>query len=313
MSKSLINKGVVTIGDRSTVNASRVVVVGPARGGTSLVAGVLHHLGVFMGDLAAGPTFEDPKISHCFESLNKESAKKLIQEYSACHTVWAWKRPSSINYLGLVDELFEKPMYIFIFKDVLSISQRNAISMLEDVSTGIKLAHNEYGKSIDFIAENECYALLVSYEKALAYPSAYVDQVIDFCNLKVTVSQRNDAISFITPNPEEYLDESRITKTKGRLDFLSKDKVIFGWATFAHPSKSEVVSVNIYLNNDKIATVKANVFRDDVNKKIGRSCCFEYRLPHNLDIKQGDMIRARAVGEFGDLKNSPLVVTEKEF
>lgn len=46
---ALINKGVVVVGNPKSDKTSPIIVIGTARGGTSMVAGVLARLGVYMG------------------------------------------------------------------------------------------------------------------------------------------------------------------------------------------------------------------------------------------------------------------------
>ena len=60
---SMINDGMLVLNDNACTQSQRtLIVLGAPRGGTSMVAGVLHHLGVYMGsDLL--PTFEDPSLS----------------------------------------------------------------------------------------------------------------------------------------------------------------------------------------------------------------------------------------------------------
>lgn len=307
MSNPLENKGIVKLGDKAQADTSKVVVVGTARGGTSLVAGVLYHLGIFMGKNASAPVFEDIDLSGYFESGDLVLAKKLVNDYSSDHSICGWKRPSSINYLETVDKIFEKPAYIFIYKDIVSIAQRNAISMLAEVTSGMNRAIEEYSRSLSFIRNNSSYSLLVSYEKVLSNPSLFVDSVIDFCDLKVPEDTRNNAIDFITPNPAEYLDKSRITQIKGRLDGFN-NRTISGWARYTNPSVSVPVVVDIFINDVPLCTVEANRFRADLNTKYLSNCAFEYVIPSSVILNIGDVLKAKASGEASDLNNSPQTI-----
>ena len=73
---NLINDGISVIGEAINAKSARIVVVGTARGGTSMVAGALAKLGLFMGEKAVAPTFEDILLSTNFEQNNLET--KLI-------------------------------------------------------------------------------------------------------------------------------------------------------------------------------------------------------------------------------------------
>src|SRR5690606_35983563 len=104
MVEELINKGVTEVGHNTGGMCADgkprpVVVVGTARGGTSMIAGALHHLGVFTGDKSHPPVYEDVRLAAAFEAGDLAEARKIAAEYSQRGSRRAWKRPSSINYL----------------------------------------------------------------------------------------------------------------------------------------------------------------------------------------------------------------------
>ncbi len=94
-------------------------------------------------------------------------------------------------------------------------------------------------------------------------------------------------------------------KIDGYLDTV-QDGVVCGWA---HSELSRLpVDVIIYLNDIKITVVKADSERLDLKKLFNKNCGFAFRIPKYMNLKAGDEIRARVVGEEMDLKNSPLVI-----
>ena len=185
----LINKGVAVVGENYDSEKKPIVVVGVARGGTSLVAGALSHLGVFMGDRAMAPVFEDVRLSEHFESKDLFAAKRVVDEYTEMHDLWGWKRPSSLNYLQDVDTLLDSPKYIFIFKDVFSIGQRNKISMLSDVVVGMEKAMESYSKILTFIKKNNPSAMFASYDKVIAHSDHFIKSLVSFCNISPSEDQ----------------------------------------------------------------------------------------------------------------------------
>ncbi|MDH4317299.1 MAG: hypothetical protein OEV64_02825, partial [Desulfobulbaceae bacterium] len=61
----LKNTGYFVLNDRQKAQGdtpATFVVFGVPRSGTSVIAGVLHHLGVFMGEEAHPPVYEDQAI-----------------------------------------------------------------------------------------------------------------------------------------------------------------------------------------------------------------------------------------------------------
>ena len=304
MSEKLINKGITVIGE-SKKTKRPIVVIGTARGGTSMIAGSLSKLGVYMGDRAVPPVYEDVRLSEAFEQKDFDLAKSIMNEYSNKYEKWGWKRPSSIDYLDIVENTMDSPSYIFIFKDILSIAQRNSISMLSDVLPGMHNALNQYASALKFLGKNEHHAMLVSYDKAVAYPEDIVASLISFYELSPNKKQITEAVSFIKPNPDGYLDSTRITKANGRLGGI-QGRRIFGWARYVHANKT--ATVEILLNKKVIGTAEANQPREDLEKKFGSPCVYYFDLPEGVEIKNGDEIRARVTDEVKDLENSPLEI-----
>lgn len=306
MSESLTNKGISIIGEPTLSCSNVIVVVGTARGGTSMVAGSMAKLGVFMGDQAVPPVFEDVKLSNCFEKQDFYAAQNIAEEYSRQHGLWGWKRPSSIEYLDDVHRVLGAPRYIFIYKDIMSIAQRNAISMLADIMPGLERALRQYASTLEFLRKQPVHAMMVSYEKAMAEPTNFVKELVQFCGFSVSEEQLRQAAAFITPNPEHYLDASRITKAQGRLGGLANRRV-YGWARLLH-SKNPA-SVNLFMNDQKIGTVVANLPRPDLMERFNQACAYNFELPEGVVVKAGDVLRARVVNEVADLENSPFTVS----
>jgi len=302
MSDTLINKGVTVLGTPATPDAP-VVVVGTARGGTSMVAGALAHLGVFMGDAAVAPVYEDTRLSAAFESADDQAVEAILERYaSSAHRV-GWKRPSSIDQLERVDRLFGKPRYVFVFKDVFAIANRNSISMRSETLSGMARALEQYQRVVEFLRKAQPSALLVSYDKAMAYKHEFIQSLVEFCGIEVSEAQRQAALDFIDPEPAAYLDASRITKAQGRLD-MARDNVVAGWARYLHQSKS--ATVDIYVNDTQVGSVHAREQRRDLVERLGVACGFTFALPSELS--PGDIVRARVHDEVRDLANSPFTV-----
>jgi len=304
MSDALINKGITVVG-KAKKSKRPIVVVGTARGGTSMIAGALAKLGVFMGDLAVPPVYEDVRLSAVFEKNDIDAIHAIISEYSNQYQKWGWKRPSSIDYLDKVNDLMQSPSYVFIFKDILSIAQRNTISMLSEVLPGMERALKQYGNCLEFLHKSNHHAMLISYDKAVSNPENLINQLKEFYDLSPSAQQLEAAIAFVKPNPTDYLDASRITKAHGRLGGL-QNRTVYGWAKFLH--KEQSATVEIYLNDSKLGETIANKNRADLQEKFGVSCAYYFNLPETVQIKIGDSLRARVVSEVIDLDNSPLEI-----
>jgi hypothetical protein len=310
----LKNTGIQLLGKKENIYAKEktLIVIGVARGGTSLVAGTLFHLGVFTGDKSVPPVFEDVRLAYEFETNNLENAQKIIEEYNQREKVWLFKRPDAINYLDQLDEHIRNPVYLFIFKDIFSVSNRNSISMKTDIIAGLKTAYNNYGKIIKFIEENHLNGILLSYEKIMLNKTLFVNEMKKLIGLdNVRDEWHSKALSFIEPNPKEYIDKSRITKTTGRIGFIDKTKVI-GWAKYIYSDK--VAEVELYINDVLIKKTLAKDFRQNVleakQHKTGY-CGFFFDLS-DMPLKDMDKVSVKVSDDINYLPGSNRVYMVEE-
>lgn len=307
MIEQLINTGVRVIGSARHGVGKPVVIVGPARSGTSMIAGALYHLGMFMGKNAVSPVYEDMHLSAVFESGDDGRTRKIIKAYVKEYGCFGWKRPSSIDQLDRVDKIFEKPNYVFVFKDVFAIANRNNISMSSDVVSSMDAAVRQFANAIEFIKTARPNALLVSYEKAMLYREQFVGQLADFCGLRIGEEKLARAVDFIEAVPEEYLEKSRINRTHGRLMGVDSDGALFGWARFAY-QREKMAIVDILVNESIVASVNAIEEIHDPQRKVNGMYGFYLPLLEDGCVKAGDVVRARVQGDIRDLDDSPLVI-----
>lgn len=304
----LVNKGVATLNLPDELPEKKtVVVVGVARGGTSIVAGVLHHLGVFLGTKYNPPVFEDMRLSLAFEGKSEESFEQVIDEYNRQHEVWGWKRPSTLHDLPRVASTLRNPLFIYIFRDLFSIANRNSISMKSEIVGGLQHALDDYAKILRFMATSKLPSMLVSSDKAVRYREALVDGVCQFVGLQPDPQQYEKAISFISPDPKQYLEATRITRTRGTVNQdLLRTGLLRGWARAAY--HADPVQVEVLVNNEMVATIMADIYREHLDKpEIHPTgmCGFEIDLK-TLGIKPNAEIRVRVKDDVVDLHGAPI-------
>lgn len=302
---TLNNLGIKYIGDKSALDTNKktLIVSGVARGGTSLVAGVLHHLGVFTGELSTEPVFEDLQLALLFEKGNLEKAHEVINKYNTDYHVWGFKRPGSINYNKNLYELCHNPIYLFIFKDIFSVSNRNNISMNLDIMKGLQSALDDYNKILQFIGNNPVNGFLLSYEKLIGNKEIFVDTLVELIGVEnISDMQIQEALDYITPNPKAYIDASRITKGIGQIGSVDKKHVI-GWGKYI--ASNDPAMVELYINDILEKTIEAKEFRPHaLEKNIHPTghCGYLFRLKNEL--KQGDKVSVKLSKEVNFLKNS---------
>lgn len=298
----LANSGVLALNRAdSPPRAMTVVVLGVARGGTTMVASVLQALGVPMGE-KLGPVLEDTELSQAIETRDVARLTDLVASRNAAHQKWGWKRPSAIEYHDVWRDSFRNPYIIAIFRDPFAIANRNRISMLSDVFESMEQAVNRLGTLVRFLREQKGPLLLCSYEKVLLSPEIFVDAVSDFLDLNASES-RDDAVRRVSPSPGNYLETSRITHSSGRLDEVN-ECVCSGWAFYPR-QPARVARVQLFVNDTPVQTVTAELPRPDIKERGEHPtglCGFRFEWPPGRGPRSGDRVEARVEGDIKALR-----------
>lgn len=306
--RNLINTGLMFGNEQNNDRAiDCTVVLGGARSGTSLVAGTLHHLGVFLGDKATAPVFEDLRLGRAFESKALAQAREAIDEYSRGHANWAFKRPASINYFKLIESELPPRRYVFVFRDIFSTANRNRLSVGLDIVKGLGRALEDNRRLVRHVQATSSPWMMCSYDKILRRPDEFVEALIAFAHLDPDDGQRKKALEFIRPDPVDYLDSSRNTRAVGRLDRLTAG-VVSGWAKYVNRDADTVVE--LLINGSQVDSQTATLLRKGI-KEQGRhptgKCGFRFILTEPL--QSGDSVEVRVSDDIRSL--NPGTVTFK--
>ena len=283
------------------------IVVGVARGGTSIVAGALHYLGMYMGN-AQSPVYEDLRLSLAYEKQSKEKFESVVADYNTKHRVWAWKRPSTLNGLAKIAKKLRNPHFIFVFRDLLSVANRNVISMKHGIRGSLSSALNDYTKIIKFIEKSGFPAFFVSSEKAVKHKESFIEALCEFCQLQPSQEQRANALSFISPNPVEYMAQTRIDHTSSWVDTcLLQTGLLQGWVQFtSQPGK--VAEVQIIVNDECLTSIsaKGGVTVAD-NKHLDKAKRYGFQLNLiDIGVRPSDNIELKVVGDSLPITERPL-------
>lgn len=301
--ENLINYGWKSINDSEPCpKQNTLVIVGVARGGTSMMAGAIHHLGVSMHK-AKEPVYEDVNIAAAFE----EKSQPELEEYiDTCNQIdqWAWKRPKAISYLELAESKLRNPRFIFVFRDIFAIANRSEISMGSDALPLMNDALEQYAKAVSFMHQTSSPCLMCSSEKMTRYPREIIQAIAAFAGLDPDTETLNTAVESINPESGRYLKASRVNRTHGQIGLVNSGTVK-GWAAWW--SKDEPAEVEIYLNDELYKVVCANESRPHLAKKNRTRkgfCGFSVDLPENT-LTDGTTIRAKIKTDVTDLEYSP--------
>ena len=303
----LKNLGIEYVGDVKALKSSNktFIIVGVARSGTSMIAGSLDKLGVFMGDLARDPVYEDVKLAKAIEENNWDYAESIIETYDRQYDIWGYKRPSAINNLSEIKRRVNNPIFLIVFRDILSIANRNKISMGMDLTSSVISAYREYNKIINFISNNSFNGFLFSYEKIMQDKESFIDCIIDAIGKeKLNPDSRIRALEFIQINSENYLNATRVNRGIGFVDKVSTTE-IRGWAKYINDERT--ATVELYNNGVKISSTRADKMRPDVKRKNIHStgeCGFRFDLTE-LEISPSDELNLKLSEEVMFLRKEP--------
>lgn len=308
----LLNSGIVILNeDLLPGSEGTFVVLGAPRGGTSMVAGALHRLGLFMGHPLAQATYEDAALISAISNRNLEIVRKTITERNNKYPIWGWKQPSNFDYFTEnVVSLLRSPVFLVIYRDLLATANRNRIAVGADVIASMEATAKLYEKITRFASTTTSPVMLLSYEKALNNGSAFVAALADVTRV-TSESRRREAALFVQPSPAEYLARLQAGPQSGEvigyLDQVTANRVA-GWARAKQTP--DPIKVHLYVNGKLVNVGLADQGRPDLKQQglhpTGK-CGFVIAIPPDVVLRQGDEVRARAGNDRKDLVRSPWV------
>ena len=198
-----------------------VLVFGLARGGTSLVAGVLLELGIFMGHNAHKTKHE---YTPFYPGMPKIELLETIRANDRAHSVWGWKCPKDIFHIDQYLHHLRNPHAIIVFRNFLDTSissyKHNSIDLLHSLREN----HSVMEGIISFAIDSNVPTALVSYENALANPSLFVGGVVNFLQLTTAgKTQLANAVQFSSRGTYSLVSTSKIDPEMAKHTMLSED------------------------------------------------------------------------------------------
>ncbi len=248
----------------TATDTQTILVCGPARGGTTMVAGVLRHLGVPMGSQLTRHTHEDMELFKPLESGDWATFKNGVARRNEQYAVWGWKRPQAVHQLEKIAPLLRNPRFIFLFRDPVSVAKRNTITAEADFFDSLIGATHAMQDAGNFIRETATPCLLISYEKAIQSPALLVEMILRFLHLKAKRNLRRNAIHSVRPANPAYRKMFSREQVMGQLDGLTQGRLT-GWAR--NPRRRRAVKLELWLDGKFIRTFKADVFRKDLKAR----------------------------------------------
>ncbi len=257
------NLGTTKIGSRFKDSAPpTIIVIGCGRGGTSAISTIINELEIFTGRNSTPPTYEDANLAHALESKDLNAARNIILDYNKKHNIWAYKRPSSIEFLETIHKTFINPAYIFIFRDPQSVAFRASQTEQTDHLDSIQKTLLNYQRAVDFIKKHNPTGLIISYEKTVLNPQNVIQQIAELAGVPTPSSETVKRIANkVIPSPEPYIENLRTTNFIAYIDEHSTQKLT-GWAAIRNSTDPCILQLRD--ENRVISEHTANIRRPDV-------------------------------------------------
>ncbi len=194
----------MTINPEPPTSVMTVPIVGVPRGGTTMVAAVVHALGVDLGPASelAKHTFEDQTMNR---AAVVEQLAYLAKRNRKCN-VWGWKNPLAVQTLRSIFFALKQPRVIIICRDIAATVESemrfdaiNGTNPRRTFSDLMQVTLHWWTENMEFIAQATSPMLLVSYERAIHMPEVFVHEVGAFLGITPTCEMLQDALARINP------------------------------------------------------------------------------------------------------------------
>jgi len=298
-----INTGFSVInGSASHISNKTVLVLGVARGGTSMTSGVLSKLGVFMGE-DLNSRYQDSGLNDCIHQNNKSRAKQIILERNQSYSIWGAKKMSAWKWNGL----FRQPVYVAIFRDPIATASRRSLVSGASLWPEIAKAFISQLRLMLFLRITNKPIFIASYEKALLNPELFINGLIAFLGTKHSPENIANAVNFITPSPAEYRRSPVHYQNRTQLGFIDNinGNSVSGWGLSIE--QDEPVEVKLIIDGKDNISILANLARPDVadsDPRFNKNCGFIFMLGEQT-LNGGEKIEVVFTQSEMSLINSP--------
>jgi hypothetical protein len=197
--------------------------------------------------------------------------------------------------------LFRNPHLVVIYRDPVAVAVRNAISEHFETHQALLDSINALRAQTRFLEEAKCPALLLSYEKVLAFPETIIQRLLEFCGIDPETVDHSKLLAEIQPNRPEYLAKAARRYT-GNIDGMV-DGHLCGWCW--QVDSMEPVKLELYADDKLLGVFTADFFREDLlAMKMGNG---NHGFRINLDnfaLTKEAIIRLKVSTRTAEIKNS---------
>ncbi len=144
-----------------------VIVLGTPRGGTSVVAGICHMLGVDMGISIDSSNIEDVDFQALItKGYDKKVAKKYFRRLRSKNKIAGIKNPLMIYHIKDIYPLIDQPIFVVVSRDEVATAQREDVEGYE-FHVALEEVRRMKSAILDFVNSVVEPVILISYERLL--------------------------------------------------------------------------------------------------------------------------------------------------
>jgi hypothetical protein len=290
------------------------VVLGIVHGGTSMIAGLLRLLGIYMGP-NLDSTHENKQfreallgnrttLDRCLAPLRLFTAyRRLVREFNREHAVWGVKDPLLTFYLPLLARYWRNPVYILVLRNVVTTAARQAPHFQRPFEKCLTKVLTGYRWLTRFAMASGRPLLIINYEAAMQNKEEVAQTLADFCGAPLSEERYRAALAFMdNQKGYQWLMDDHTASLVGFIERVA-DKQVCGWAF--NPQTLQPVTLALLHEGREIARTTAHHPRPDVQKNASfarLSCGFAFDVAPQSRGLQLDAIRVIDVASGCELK-----------
>lgn len=190
-----MSKNHFQIGEANHADPKTIVILGVARGGTSMVAGTAREMGIDLGR-HLGENHEDKR----FISKDLDTVRARIAMRNEEAETWGWKMPHSLEYIEQIEGELRNPHIVLVWRNTLAsaISQINRSGA--DINVALEFSAARLMEMVEKVKLLNSPTLLINYESAIHNKEEYLSTFAEFLGVELTDDMRDRCLKFIDPS-----------------------------------------------------------------------------------------------------------------
>mgnify|MGYP006269088197 CR=1 FL=1 len=179
-----------------------VLVLGTPRGGTSVVAGICHMLGIPMGLDIDPSNMEDRRFRTLgARSDRRVAAAEFFDDLHRTTPLAGVKDPAAIDWLPDVYQDIADPVLVVVSRDVYAVAQREHVSGMDFFPALHGAIRRKYAV-LDLVEKVTAPLIVVSYERLIEDPHDAIESLSQFLCGEVVTELVAHVASLVKPHAD---------------------------------------------------------------------------------------------------------------